>query len=769
VLLALSALNLQLSATPLGGAFTYQGRLSDGTNAANGLYDFRFTIHDAPAGGYVLAGPLTNSAASVSNGLFTVALDFGASVFNGDARWLEVGVRASGSAATFTMLAPRQALTSVPYALKALSVGGAGLALSISQQPSASQVSVSDDLLINATNSGSGTWTAKRATVDSVIAGAMPMIQAQLSGTLLNPASLSAASSNAAIAFGSTNRPTDAYKTISAITIGTNASYGGAGGDALFPDFGGPRWQSGAGMFDWHEHGWLGTPGASQPLNELQIMANWRGCLAAYMPYTFYPDNGLGPGFQMGGSGHFGDSFWFQYNTAPGYAGLGYSKLVSFITSSGSSNTTGYASLRGVATAYNTDQAAIRFYAGPRHALDNSPVGDGIELGGTTGNGWELRGPLIQEQRRTSGDANCGLDFAAAYCVTMTAPASSMTFFTTNRTSATTNYEHRVFVIRSGPELITATWPAWSWLTSVPTGLGPAQVLRLSLESIGPGETNVLASAAVGNDPTAAAYDADAVGFFGRASITNLRQKGAINDFVVALKTHNLWTNLHAAYPFVGGTSTAHAINLLSGNYTIDWHGTVTHDANGITGDAASGYGDTGYNPAVMQTTNSASFYVFQRLAVPAPTTNGGTGCYLGNGGGAGSGSTGWNELASQVYSGTCVACFMGPNTRSNPNAYPFLGVVTPGHVMMYRTNSTTCMVYRADLRAWSYETGLDVSSDLSTNMITLLANNGRGGGGVTDFSGANLGFAAIGLGMTAQQADDFLNAVAALESGLGR
>jgi len=33
----------QLFAAPLGTAFTYQGRLTDGANPATGIYDLRFT------------------------------------------------------------------------------------------------------------------------------------------------------------------------------------------------------------------------------------------------------------------------------------------------------------------------------------------------------------------------------------------------------------------------------------------------------------------------------------------------------------------------------------------------------------------------------------------------------------------------------------------------------------------------------------------------------------------------------------------------------
>jgi len=75
-------------------AFTYQGRLSDGGAPAEGTYDLRFAIYDSASDlGAVVAGPITNSAARVKNGVFTVVMDFGADAFPGGSRWLEIGVR----------------------------------------------------------------------------------------------------------------------------------------------------------------------------------------------------------------------------------------------------------------------------------------------------------------------------------------------------------------------------------------------------------------------------------------------------------------------------------------------------------------------------------------------------------------------------------------------------------------------------------------------------------------------------------------------------
>jgi hypothetical protein len=97
-------------------AFTYQGRLNDGVNLASGAYDLTFALYDASSGGGQLGSTITNTGTSLSNGLFTVTLDFGAN-YPGASRWLEVGVRTNGGGAFTTM--PRQQLTPAPYALTA--------------------------------------------------------------------------------------------------------------------------------------------------------------------------------------------------------------------------------------------------------------------------------------------------------------------------------------------------------------------------------------------------------------------------------------------------------------------------------------------------------------------------------------------------------------------------------------------------------------------------------------------------------------------------
>jgi hypothetical protein len=120
--LLLGLLSVPVVAHAQGTGFTYNGRLNNNGASANGSYDMRFTIYDAGAGNNVIAGPLTISPVDVANGLFTVRIDFGAGVFTGPPRWLNVEVQPTGGGG-FVALTPRQEVTSSPYSIQAQTAG----------------------------------------------------------------------------------------------------------------------------------------------------------------------------------------------------------------------------------------------------------------------------------------------------------------------------------------------------------------------------------------------------------------------------------------------------------------------------------------------------------------------------------------------------------------------------------------------------------------------------------------------------------------------
>jgi hypothetical protein len=133
----LSTLNAQLSTLRAQGtAFTYQGLLQANGSAANDNYDLTFAIFDHENGAAQVGATITNSSTAVSNGLFTVTLDFRPGIFTGPRRWLEIGSRPTGSGADFVILATRQELTPAPYAIFAASAGAAtGVAASAVSAP----------------------------------------------------------------------------------------------------------------------------------------------------------------------------------------------------------------------------------------------------------------------------------------------------------------------------------------------------------------------------------------------------------------------------------------------------------------------------------------------------------------------------------------------------------------------------------------------------------------------------------------------------------
>src|SRR6185369_4253567 len=126
--------------------FTYQGRLTDGSTPANGNYDLQFALFDSATSGAQIGATQTVSSVAVSGGIFTASLDFGANAFTGAARFLEISARPSGATA-FTLLTPRQPITSTPYAVRSVTASNAEMANNAQQLAgvAASQYVKTDD------------------------------------------------------------------------------------------------------------------------------------------------------------------------------------------------------------------------------------------------------------------------------------------------------------------------------------------------------------------------------------------------------------------------------------------------------------------------------------------------------------------------------------------------------------------------------------------------------------------------------------------------
>ena len=105
----------------LGTAFTYQGQLKKGNEPVSDNCQMAFGLYDEETAGNRVGSPITTTV-PISRGLVTASLDFGAGVFTGDERWLEITVKCTGDG-SFVALSGRQPVTAAPYAQYAPSAG----------------------------------------------------------------------------------------------------------------------------------------------------------------------------------------------------------------------------------------------------------------------------------------------------------------------------------------------------------------------------------------------------------------------------------------------------------------------------------------------------------------------------------------------------------------------------------------------------------------------------------------------------------------------
>jgi len=168
-----------------GTAFTYQGNLNSDSAPASGNFDLLFTLYSTNSGGGILAGPVTNTATFVTNGLFTTMIDFGPGAFNGNPRWLEIGVQTNGGSG-FTTLTPRQPLTATPYAVLAGDITSPNIArinaTNVTQQATAvPEIHNGFITSVDITSGGAGYFTAPTVTANDTT-GSGAVLYATVSG-----------------------------------------------------------------------------------------------------------------------------------------------------------------------------------------------------------------------------------------------------------------------------------------------------------------------------------------------------------------------------------------------------------------------------------------------------------------------------------------------------------------------------------------------------------------------------------------------------------
>jgi hypothetical protein len=112
--LALSS-GFSAAAAEYGTSFTYQGSLKASGVPMNGTVNLQFSLYDVAVSGVPLTAPIELNNVPISDGVFTVELDFGALPQSAQERWLSIVVNS-------TILSPRQKFSPTPLAQSSLNV-----------------------------------------------------------------------------------------------------------------------------------------------------------------------------------------------------------------------------------------------------------------------------------------------------------------------------------------------------------------------------------------------------------------------------------------------------------------------------------------------------------------------------------------------------------------------------------------------------------------------------------------------------------------------
>lgn len=248
--------------------------------------------------------------------------------------------------------------------------------------------------------------------------------------------------------------------------------------------------------------------------------------------------------------------------------------------------------------------------------------------------------------------------------------------------------------------------------------------------------------------------DPDAAAFIAALGTLDATEQGAINQLVLDLKAASIWAKFYALYPFIGGTAADHKWNLidprdLDAAFRLTFHGTVTHDANGITGNGTTGYANTYLNGSTVLTLDNTSYSQYVHTDVVNFASDFGANDTT-NRWQFHSRFTGDTLYSDQYNTGTGrLGIFHGSS----------LALMTAS-----RTSSTSHAVYQRTTQLGSNAT---TGGSLPNLNIFLLAENLSGS--ASGFSDRCFSLASIQDGFNSTEVTDYYNAVQTYQTTLGR
>lgn len=222
--------------------WSYQGRLLDGGQPANGTYDLQLTPYAGAAGGVPLAEPLTFEDVRIANGVFRVEGDFLEAAGAGEA-WIEAAVRDGDAGGAFDPLDGRQKIALAPTVGACwATTGDSGTNPAVHFLGTTDQqtlvLRIANQQVARFEPSTSFEWGAP-VTANVIQGAATNAVTAGVRGATIGGGGVIAPGADFSFGYANPNRATDSYTTIAGGADNMVGNNSGTVVDAAFASIGG--------------------------------------------------------------------------------------------------------------------------------------------------------------------------------------------------------------------------------------------------------------------------------------------------------------------------------------------------------------------------------------------------------------------------------------------------------------------------------------------------------------------------------------------------